>query len=73
MQMGYRHLFKDDVLQIDDGVLNAFLLVPKFKHGTRSIETILKTSQLFGKEKFHRSDLPPESPDEPACGWAAVL
>ncbi len=61
MQMGYRHLFKDDVLQIDDGVLNAFLLVPKFKHGTRSIETILKISQLFGKEKFHRSDLPPES------------
>jgi hypothetical protein len=61
IQMGYRHLFKDDVLQIDDGVLNAFLLVPKFKHGTRSIETILKTSQLFGKEKFHRSDLPPES------------
>jgi hypothetical protein len=61
MQMGYRHLFKEDVLQIDDGVLNALLLVPKFKHGTRSIETIFKTSQLFGKDKFHRSDLPPES------------
>lgn len=61
IQIGYRHLFKNDVLQIDDGVLNAFLLIPKFKHGTRSIETILKTSQLSGKEKFHRSDLPPES------------
>ena len=61
MQTSYRHLFKDDVLQIDDGVLNAFLLVPRFKHGTRSMETIFKTSQLFGKGKFHRSDLPPES------------
>jgi hypothetical protein len=61
LQMNYRNLFKDDVLQIDDGVLNAFLLLPKYKHGARSIETIFKTSQLYGKEKFHRSDLPPES------------
>ena len=59
--LSYKQLFKNDVLQIDDGVLNAFLLVPKFKHGTRSMETIFKTSQLYGKEKYHRSDLPPES------------
>lgn len=61
LQIGYKQLFKNDTLQIDDGVLNALLLVPKFKHGTRSMETIFKTSQLHGKEKFHRSDLPPES------------
>ena len=61
LQIGYRQLFKDGILQIDDGVLNAFLLVPKYKHGTRSLETIFKTSQLFGKKKYHRSDLPPES------------
>lgn len=61
MQTNYRHLLQDDVLQIDDGVLNAFLLVPKFKHGTRSMETIFKTSQLFGKTKYNRSDLPPEA------------
>ncbi|MDO9088096.1 MAG: hypothetical protein Q7U53_17955 [Anaerolineaceae bacterium] len=61
LQIGYRHLFANGVLHIDDGVLNALLLVPKYKHGTRSMETIFKTSQLFGKEKYHRSDLPPES------------
>ena len=61
LQLGYPQLFKDGVLQIDDGVLNAFLLVPRYKHGTRSLETIFKTSQLFGKTKYHRSDLPPES------------
>ncbi len=61
LQIGYRQLFKDGILQIDDGVLNAFLLVPRYKHGTRSLETVFKTSQLFGKTKYHRSDLPPES------------
>jgi len=55
LKIGYKHLFKNDILQIDDGVLNAFLLAPKFKHGTRSMETIFKTSKLFGKEKYHRS------------------
>jgi hypothetical protein len=61
LQIGYRHLFEDGILQIDDGVLNAFLMVPRYKHGTRSLETIFKTSQLFGKRKYNRSDLPPES------------
>ncbi|GAG16921.1 unnamed protein product, partial [marine sediment metagenome] len=61
LQIGYRQLFKEGVLQIDDGVLNAFLLVPRYKHGTRSLETIFKTSQLFRKIKYHRSDLPPRS------------
>jgi len=59
LSVGYRHLIKDGILQIDDGVLNALLMVPQFKHGTRSLETIFKTSQLFDKSKFHRSDLPP--------------
>lgn len=61
LQIGFRQLFKDGNLQIDDGVLNALLLVPRYKHGTRSLETIFKTSQLFGKTKYNRSDLPPES------------
>ena len=59
--VGYGHLFKDGILQIDDGVLNALLKIPRFKHGTRSMETIFKTSQLTGKRKFNRSDLPPVS------------
>ncbi len=61
LYLSFKQLFKNNMLQIDDGVLNAFLLVPRFKHGTRSMETIFKTSQLYGKDKYHRSDLPPES------------
>jgi hypothetical protein len=61
LQMDYKDLFRDGKLQIDDGVLNAFLLVPKYKHGSRSMQTVFKISQLFGKGKFNRSDLPPQS------------
>lgn len=61
LNIGYRSLFGDGELNIDDGVLHAFLLVPKYKHGTRSMQTVFKISQLFGKNKFHRSDLPPVS------------
>lgn len=61
LQIGYRELFSGGKLRIDDGVLNAFLLVPKYKHGSRSMQTVFKISQLFGKGKFNRSDLPPQS------------
>lgn len=61
LNINYHHLFNEGILQIDDGVLNALLMTPKYKHGTRSMETIFKTSQLFGKHKYHRSDLPPQS------------
>ena len=61
LNIGYRSLFGSGELSIDDGVLHAFLMVPKYKHGTRSMQTVFKISQLFGKDKFHRSDLPPVS------------
>lgn len=61
LNIHYPQLFNDGELQIDDGILHALLMTPKFKHGTRSMETIFKTSRLFGKQKYHRSDLPPES------------
>ncbi len=61
LHIGYGELFSDGKLNIDDGVLNAFLLVPKYKHGSRSMQTIFKISQLYGKRKFNRSDLPPQS------------
>lgn len=61
LRIGFGKLFKNGELQIDDGVLNAFLLVPKYKHGSRSMQTVFKISQLFGKTKFNRSDLPPET------------
>ncbi len=61
LHIGNSELFKGGELQIDDGVLNAFLLIPKYKHGSRSMQTIFKISQLYGKHKFNRSDLPPQS------------
>jgi len=46
---------------IDHGILRALLNTLRFKHGVRSIESILAMSNLAGKESFERSDLPPEN------------
>ncbi|MGB2962519.1 MAG: RyR domain-containing protein [Anaerolineales bacterium] len=54
-------LFQDNKLNIDQGVLRAFLHISNYKHGVRSIETILTMSQLSSKTRFSRSSLPSES------------
>ncbi|CAD6452653.1 1d819d3b-0677-4269-a0f7-1ae4b957d4fe [Sclerotinia trifoliorum] len=51
-------LGKKDDINIDEGVLNAFLEVPEFHHGVRSIETILNISSLNGYDKFMAASLP---------------
>ena len=43
---------------IDDGVLRAFLDVTRYRHGVRSIESILSMSELYEKSHFERSALP---------------
>jgi hypothetical protein len=48
------------VLEIDPGVLRAFLGVSRYKHGIRSMESIVAMSQLSGKRGFERSSLPAE-------------
>jgi hypothetical protein len=50
-----------ELLNIDHGVLRALLKIGEYKHGARSIESILAMSQLAGKTAFERSCLPPES------------
>jgi len=45
-------------LEIDEGVLRAFLLVGEYIHGARSMEAILEMSSLSGKPRFERSSLP---------------
>jgi hypothetical protein len=45
-------------LNIDRGVLNAFLHVSRYKHGARSMEAIVTMSFLAGKKRFERSCLP---------------
>jgi hypothetical protein len=48
------------VLKIDRGVLRAFLGASRYKHGIRSMESIVAMSQLSGKSAYERSSLPPE-------------
>ena len=58
-------LFCDDgdrrILNIDEGLLRAFLLIKQYTHGVRSMATIVVTSQLAGKTSFERSSLPTEA------------
>jgi hypothetical protein len=44
---------------LDAGVLRAFLTIPKYLHGARSMESIVAMSSLLGKNRFERSSLPP--------------
>jgi hypothetical protein len=46
------------VANIDDGVLDAFLQVPQYKHDVRSIEALLDMSMLAGRTGFGSSALP---------------
>src|SRR5215813_4302330 len=59
------HLFKwsdkKGELRIDDGVLRAFLTISRYRHGARSMESIIEMSRLARKSTFERSALPPEA------------
>ncbi|GGT54602.1 hypothetical protein GCM10010271_68090 [Streptomyces kurssanovii] len=46
------------VVNVDPGILRALLLIPDYKHGTRSIEAIVDMSTLAGMRAFERSSLP---------------
>lgn len=43
---------------VDEGVLHAFLKVPKYEHGARSMGAVIQMSSLAGRAKFERSSLP---------------
>jgi len=45
--------------RIDPDVLRALIKVPKYKHGTRSMEAILDMSMLAGRNSFEQASLPP--------------
>ncbi|MFF1720410.1 P-loop NTPase family protein [Streptomyces sviceus] len=51
-------LMRDDFISIDDGVLNAFLRTPRYKHGVRSMQALVETSSLSRASQFGRSNLP---------------
>jgi hypothetical protein len=48
------------ILNIDKGVLNAFLWIDYYRHGARSVESIILMSKLWGVNHFTRSCLPPD-------------
>ncbi len=50
-----------EILEIDSGVLRALLQTRRYKHGVRSMESILAMSTLTGKRRFERSALPSEA------------
>ena len=50
-----------EVLSLDPGVLQAFLEVPRYRHGARSMEAIIEMSQLTGSSSYQRSCLPSEA------------
>ena len=43
---------------IDDDVLNAFLLIPQYKHGSRSMSALVEMSMLSGRTTFEKAALP---------------
>lgn len=47
------------IANVDGSVLNAFIKVPEYKHGFRSMKAIVEMSILSKNEKFLRSALPP--------------
>jgi len=53
-----KHMLRNNEVQIDSGVLRAMLLTGRYKHGARSMESIIAMSQLEGKTRFERSSLP---------------
>lgn len=55
-----KNIFKNEKAQIDPSVLRAFLSVPKFKHGVRSLEAIVDMSVLEDRYKYEPSALPPK-------------
>jgi hypothetical protein len=48
----------ESCLQIDSGVLRAFLEVSAYRHGARSLETIVSMSALSESSRYERSALP---------------
>jgi hypothetical protein len=60
LEMNAAHLENSGMYAIDPSVLDAFLLVSRYRHGTRSLENLLKMSSLADKRKYELSSLPPD-------------
>jgi hypothetical protein len=48
----------DDVARIDEGVVRAFLLIPTYKHGVRSIDAIVQMATISPSKRFQKASIP---------------
>ncbi|KIX05486.1 uncharacterized protein Z518_06358 [Rhinocladiella mackenziei CBS 650.93] len=48
-------------ISIDDSVLDGLLMIPTFRHGLRSLKSIIATSKLTNSRHFERAALPPRA------------
>jgi hypothetical protein len=55
-----RHIKKGGRLQMDRGVLDAFLRVTRFRHGARSLDALVRMSNLNERQRYDLSSLPPD-------------
>jgi hypothetical protein len=58
LQRNAPQIFEGDEMRIDDSLLAAFLDVPAYLHGSRSLEAIIEMSAISRKLAFERSALP---------------
>jgi hypothetical protein len=58
LQRNAPQIFEGDELRIDRSLLDAFLDVPQYLHGSRSMEAIVEMSAISRKLRYERSTLP---------------
>jgi DNA replication protein DnaC len=59
IERGLRHLVDNDgVPSIDPGIINAILRIDEYKHGARSLESIVSMSELANRTRFTAASLP---------------
>ncbi len=58
LQRNAPQIFTGEEMRIDGSLLAAFLDVPKYLHGSRSMEAIIEMSAISRKMSFERSTLP---------------
>jgi hypothetical protein len=61
MTRAWPNLVKDKRVRMQPALVSAFLGVTKYRHGMRSLEAIIRSSQLHGKRHFAPSSLPARS------------
>jgi hypothetical protein len=57
---GFVGAAENDEMDIDSGLLSAFLEIDRYEHGARSLETLMRLTTSAGQPGIRRSALPPE-------------